>query len=112
MGICAADTACEKLLKPAQVQRWLNISRSTVYRWSETGVLLSVRLPGGLVRFKREDVEAFIAYQKGMEMMEKAHAMSDPVDLLPEANRYFDQALALVPSISSEQLERVLRSER
>jgi TolB-like protein len=53
-----------------------------------------------------EDVEAFIAYQKGMEMMEKAHAISDPVDLLPEANRYFDQALALVPSIANAQLER------
>ena len=53
-----------------------------------------------------DDVEAFIAYQKGMEMMEKAHALSDPVDLLPEANRYFDQALALVPSIANIQLER------
>ena len=53
-----------------------------------------------------EDVGAFIAYQKGMEMMEKAHAISDPVDLLPEANRYFDQALAAVPSIASAQLER------
>ncbi len=53
-----------------------------------------------------EDVEAFIAYQKGMEMMEKAHAISDPVDMLPEANQYFDQALALVPSIANAQLER------
>jgi TolB-like protein len=53
-----------------------------------------------------DDVEAFIAYQKGVEMMEKAHAISDPVDLLPEANRYYDQALALSPSISNAQLER------
>ncbi|MGB7451633.1 MAG: hypothetical protein WBM36_05860, partial [Lysobacterales bacterium] len=53
-----------------------------------------------------EDVEAFIAYQKGIEMMEKAHAISDPVDLLPEANRFFDQALALVPSITNAQMER------
>jgi TolB-like protein len=53
-----------------------------------------------------DDVEAFIAYQKGLEMVEKAHAISDPVDLLPEANRYFDQALALVPSIADAQMER------
>jgi len=53
-----------------------------------------------------EDVEAFVAYQKGMEMMEKAHATSNPVDLLPQANQFFDQALAIVPSITSAQMER------
>ena len=53
-----------------------------------------------------EDVEAFIAYQKGMELMAKAHSTSDPIDMLPEANKYFDQALAIVPSISDAQMER------
>ena len=53
-----------------------------------------------------EDVEAFIAYQKGMEIMLKAHTTSDPIDLLPEANLYFDQALAIVPTITNAQLER------
>jgi len=53
-----------------------------------------------------EDVEAFVAYQKGMELMVQAHSTSDPIDLLPEANRYFDEALALVPTISNAQLER------
>ncbi len=53
-----------------------------------------------------EDVEAFIAYQKGLEMMNRAHSTSDPVKLLPEANRYFDQALAIVPSITNAQLQR------
>jgi len=53
-----------------------------------------------------EDVEAFIAYQKGMEMMERAHSISDPLELLPEANIYFDQALAINPEITNAQLER------
>jgi TolB-like protein len=53
-----------------------------------------------------DDVEAFIAYQKGMEMMSRAHSISNPIELLPEANRYFDQALAIVPSISNAHLER------
>ena len=53
-----------------------------------------------------EDVEAFVAYQKGMEMMARAHSTSDPIKLLPEANVYFDQALAIVPSITNAQLER------
>ena len=47
-----------------------------------------------------EDVEAFIAYQKGMEMMEKAHAMSDPVDLL------------LVAQNPREELRTLARRER
>ena len=53
-----------------------------------------------------KDVEAFIAYQKGLEMMARAHSISDPLKLLPEANIYFDQALAIVPSITNAQLER------
>jgi len=52
------------------------------------------------------NVEAFIAYQKGMEMMASAHSSTDPVLLLPEANRYYDQALALVPTISDAYVER------
>jgi adenylate cyclase len=53
-----------------------------------------------------KDVEAFIAYQKGIEVLERAHSISDPIELLPEANVYFDQALAIVPSITNAQLER------
>ena len=52
------------------------------------------------------NVEAFIAYQKGFEMTALAHSSSDPLILLPEANRYFDQALALVPSITDALMER------
>jgi adenylate cyclase len=52
------------------------------------------------------NVEAFIAYQKGYEMTNRAHSMTNPLDLLPEANRYFDQALALVPDITRAQVER------
>ena len=45
------------------------------------------------------DVDAFIAYQKGMEAFIRAHSVSEPMDHLPEANRWFDQALAVVPDI-------------
>jgi len=53
-----------------------------------------------------KDVDAFIAYQKGFEMMARAHSTSNPAELLPEANQYFDQALAIVPTITNAQLER------
>jgi adenylate cyclase len=52
------------------------------------------------------NVEAFIAYQKGVEMLARAHSITNPVDLLPEANHFFDQALAIVPAITDAQLER------
>jgi len=45
------------------------------------------------------DVDAFIAFQKGMEAFKAAHNVSEPVDELPEANRWFDMALARVPDI-------------
>ena len=48
-----------------------------------------------------KDVEAFIAYQKGMEAFARAHSTSNPVDVLAEANRWFDQALAIAPNISN-----------
>jgi len=47
------------------------------------------------------DVEAFIAYQKGMEAFGRAHGTADPGAVLPEANRWFDAALAIVPDIET-----------
>ena len=51
------------------------------------------------------NVEAFIAYQKGMAATIAAHSTSDPGEGLPEANRYFDEALAIVPGISNAYFE-------
>ena len=48
-----------------------------------------------------KDVEAFIAYQKGMELFDRAHDTGNPVELLPEANRWFDRVLAISPNITS-----------
>ncbi|MGB7450892.1 MAG: hypothetical protein WBM36_02055, partial [Lysobacterales bacterium] len=48
-----------------------------------------------------KDVEAFIAYQKGMEAFNRAHNIVNPVEQLPEANRWFDQVLAISPNITN-----------
>jgi TolB-like protein len=45
------------------------------------------------------DVEAFIAFQKGMDAFASAHQSSDILEALPEANMWFDRALAIVPDI-------------
>ncbi len=51
------------------------------------------------------NVEAFIAYQKGIEARIEAHSTSDPGEGLPLANQWFDKALAIVPGISNAYFE-------
>ncbi len=46
------------------------------------------------------DVEAFIAFQKGASLYEKAHGSSDQIGMLREANRYLEQVTARVPGYS------------
>ena len=43
------------------------------------------------------DVEAFVAFQKGRDLYEKAHGPQDQIAGLREANRYFEQVTARVP---------------
>jgi TolB-like protein len=45
------------------------------------------------------NVEAFIAYQKGMAEYDRAHSLHSQVDTLTVANRWLDEALAIAPEI-------------
>ncbi len=47
------------------------------------------------------NVEAFIAFQKGMDAYQRAHTVEFPITVLPEANQWFDAALAIVPDLDS-----------
>ena len=55
-------TGLVTLLKPAEVQRLLGVSRTWLYDAAKTGALPCVRLggPDGPVRFHPDDVAAFI----------------------------------------------------
>jgi adenylate cyclase len=46
-----------------------------------------------------KDVEAFIAYQKGMTSFRQAHDTDDIIPVLVEANQWFDIALASAPAL-------------
>ncbi|MDH5603600.1 MAG: hypothetical protein OEY51_06665, partial [Cyclobacteriaceae bacterium] len=47
------------------------------------------------------NVEAFVAFQKGYELFRMAHSQNiDQIEGLQEANRYFDEAIALAPNLS------------
>jgi TolB-like protein len=75
---------------------------------------LGVVLDGGARKLMRDagirDVEAFIAYQKGLEAFVKAHdPENDTLEGLAIANLHFDQALEAAPNLASI---RILRADR
>lgn len=45
----------EHLLTPEEVSKWLNVSLSTIYKWSHTGYVPMVKL-GGSIRFVRGEI--------------------------------------------------------
>jgi excisionase family DNA binding protein len=51
----------EPLLKTRDVARLLAVTPKTVLRWYEAGRLPGFRLSNRALRFRREDVEAFLA---------------------------------------------------
>lgn len=50
-----------ELLTSAEVAGALRTTRGTIARWVEKGQLQAVRLPSGVLRFRRSDVEALLA---------------------------------------------------
>jgi excisionase family DNA binding protein len=55
------DVSNDGLLTSAEVaDRW-GVTSATVTRWARNGNLASVRTPGGRLRFRRSDVEKFLA---------------------------------------------------
>ena len=50
------------------------------------------------------NVEAYTAYQKGLELFEKAHEEGDQISRLRQANQHFEIAIALAPNFSDAYL--------
>jgi len=51
------------------------------------------------------DVEAFIAMQKGLELSDRAHGDPDMIDLLRQANVYFERVIERVPTYTNAYLQ-------
>jgi len=51
------------------------------------------------------DVEAFIAYQKGLNLFDKAHGDDNIISMLRDANEYFETVTSLVPSFAPAYVE-------
>jgi excisionase family DNA binding protein len=53
----------EPLLTPEELSKWLNIELSTIYKWTSSGYIPTVKLGGkvrGSVRFARRVIRAWI----------------------------------------------------
>lgn len=59
--------AAEELLTPGQVAALFKVSVTTVGNWADDGKLPSFRTPGGQRRFRRSDIETFIAEQRAAD---------------------------------------------
>ena len=53
----------ERPLSPGQVAALFGVSVTTVASWADSGKLPSFRTPGGQRRFRKADVDAFVAEQ-------------------------------------------------
>ena len=51
----------DRLLTAREVGEVLGVSTETVLRWVRQGKLPAIRLPGGAIRFREQEVEAWLA---------------------------------------------------
>ena len=60
-----------ELMTPEEAARLLKVCRVTIYRYIAEGLLEAQRLPKGIIRIKREDLEALLqpTHRKGTEGM-------------------------------------------
>jgi excisionase family DNA binding protein len=50
----------DALLTAREVAERLNVSPSTILRWTRAGVLPGFRLPGGALRYRADEIEAWV----------------------------------------------------
>jgi predicted site-specific integrase-resolvase len=63
-----------QLLRAEDVARILKVTPSAVFKWSKKGIIPSYRIHEKCLRFKREDIAAFIEKGKGVGLAYKKDA--------------------------------------
>jgi excisionase family DNA binding protein len=62
------------LLTAREIGDLLGVSTETVLRWVRQGKLPAIRLPGGAIRFREDEVEAWIA-ERATKVADSARAV-------------------------------------
>lgn len=63
-----------RLLTAREVAEIVAVSTETVLRYVRRGILPAIRLPGGAVRFREADVDAWLTNQATTNMRSTSHA--------------------------------------
>jgi excisionase family DNA binding protein len=58
----------ERLLTAREVADMLGVSTETVLRWTRAGDLPAIRLPGGAIRYRPAELEAWLAARATVDM--------------------------------------------
>lgn len=67
-----------ELMQVRAAARALGVSENTIRRWEERGLIPAIRLPSGVRRFRREDIEAARA-----RMYEGLPQLTESDDVVP-----------------------------
>jgi excisionase family DNA binding protein len=58
LGVPTKEQQAMALMQVREAARALGVSENTIRRWEQRGLILAVRLPSGVRRFRPEDIEA------------------------------------------------------
>ena len=72
-----------RLLTARQVADLLGVSSETVLRWTRRGLLPAIRLPGGAIRYRESDLEAWLQERETAAPVREAPATLADAGRLP-----------------------------
>ena len=65
----------DKLLSLKETEQLLNVSKSTLQRWDNSGKLIALRTEGGHRRYKQSDIERLIGENKNEDTKQEQREM-------------------------------------
>lgn len=80
----------DKLLTLEETKHILNVSKSTLQRWDNSGKLVALRTEGGHRRWKQSDINSILQEQKNTRVVTNSLTDYSDQELLNEIKRRLD----------------------